>query len=101
MDSLILGSTYLIKCDVYLTMKAQSLFAKLDALLIDLCLTLITSSVAFAADMFRTGAIIHFFLDEDTVVAMPPKDCPESKIGVCYGIVYVCQIRLGDRQYTT
>lgn len=88
-----------------MTMKAQSPFYHLKAirtaLLTGLCLSLVVSSV-FAADAFRLSALIQYLLDDDqTAVPIAPESCPESKIGVCYDIVYVRQIRLGDSQNTT
>lgn len=82
---------------------ARTNASQCKALLLGLGLSLVVSSVAVAADVFKLSAIVQYLLDEESsvVVPPPPESCPDSKIGVCYDIVYVRQIRLGDNQNTT
>ena len=64
-------------------------------------LSLLVASLAVNAAEFKLSAVINFLLEDQTDVVIPPEDCPTSKISVCYDVVYVRQIRLGDNQNTT
>lgn len=74
---------------------------KLKVVATVLCLCFMLSSISVGAETFKLSAIINYLLlEEETTYAPAPEACPDSKIGVCYDIVYVRQVRFGDFQNT-
>ncbi|MBV1920462.1 MAG: hypothetical protein KUG73_07245, partial [Pseudomonadales bacterium] len=65
------------------------------------CLLLMLNSLVARAEISHLPAIIQYLLDDQPIIPPAPESCPESKIGVCYDIIYVRQVRLGDNQNTT
>ncbi len=80
-------------------MKVQALFPQFKVFCIALSLSLI-SSAALGVDISRLSPILQLLLEEQPEVIIPPEECPESKTGVCFDIVYVRQIRRGNSQNT-
>ncbi|GGZ96815.1 hypothetical protein GCM10008090_01320 [Arenicella chitinivorans] len=69
---------------------------------VSLCSACLVFSVTAFADATRLVPIITYLLQDSRLVYPPaPESCPDSKIGVCYDIVYVRQPRFGDFQNTT
>ena len=76
---------------------------KLKVLLTGFCLSFMVCSLVAQAKPFKLSAIISYLLDESSDAPIPPapESCPDSKIGICYDLVYVRQVRYGDSQNTT
>ena len=74
---------------------------KLTKLLIGLCLSLMVGSIAVHAAEFKISAVIQYLLEDQAGEVIGPEECPASQIAVCFDIVYVRQVRLGDSQNTT